>query len=141
VPFEIVTDESAAALAPGSAAAQPGTALMPAQALRVFHPPYGRDRGAAVSSTGIRGPSRCPTSTCRSTAIHLGHARLVQAREDERVVVRLDAGTSLSILRSPVGGTAPWDGRWAAPGRLPRRRRRRTRDGRTEAFGISSRSA
>ncbi|KRD22755.1 hypothetical protein QA942_35280 [Streptomyces sp. B21-106] len=73
--------------------------------------------------------------------IHLGHARLVQAREDERVVVRLDAGTSLSIISSPVGGTAPWDGRWAAPGRLPRRRRRRTRDGRTEAFGISSRSA
>ncbi|MDX3798046.1 type IV secretion system DNA-binding domain-containing protein [Streptomyces sp. AK04-3B] len=90
VPFEIVTDESAAAaLAPGSVTSQPGTPLMPAEALRIFHPPYGRIEGRGLVNRHPRTIS-LPDITLPVDGINLGYARLAQAREDQRVVVRLD---------------------------------------------------
>ncbi|MGV9994540.1 type IV secretion system DNA-binding domain-containing protein [Streptomyces sp. NPDC003374] len=92
VPFDVVSDESAlAALAPGGQMLQPGTPLTPAEALRIFHPPYGRIEGRGLVNQRPRTLS-LPDITLPIDGINLGTARLAQAREDQRVVVRLDEG-------------------------------------------------
>lgn len=90
VPFEIVSDEPAtAALAPGSPAPEPHTPLTPAEALRIFHPPHGRIEGRGLVDRHPRAIS-LPDITLPVDGISLGTARLAQAREDQRVEVRLD---------------------------------------------------
>ncbi|MEU5514206.1 helicase HerA-like domain-containing protein [Streptomyces griseoaurantiacus] len=90
VPFDIVTDDSASVtLAPGSPAPQSDTALKPAEALRVFHPPYGHIEGRGLvnrrpRSLSLRG------ITLPIDGIGLGTAHLAQGREGQRVEVRLD---------------------------------------------------
>ncbi|MCL8013685.1 type IV secretory system conjugative DNA transfer family protein [Streptomyces sp. AS02] len=90
VPFDIVVDESArATLSPGSSAPPFSTPLSPAEALRVFHPPYGRIEGRGLVKRRSRAIS-LPDITLPVDGISVGSARLVQAREDQRVEVRLD---------------------------------------------------